>query len=102
MIDEASVIGMNMEEGFEAFKLYRQGQFEEEYYKVRFGINVSFDINEFIHGELRNKRKRGVYKIGRTNVSAEDFWTELEERTTLIKKCLLELIPDKKITRSRE
>ena len=101
-LTEQEILAMNLEEAWEAYKVYRDlDSNPENYIKIRFGIYAHFDINEFIHGTLKLKSKKGLYIIRKRIIKSELFWTEIEERLRIMKKALLSMIPDDKITRSR-
>lgn len=67
---------------------------EETYNKARFGIQLKFDIYDYINEMVKMKEKTGkILYRGRT-INISDFWTELEKRNILIKKWLIENTED--------
>ena len=74
----------------------------ETYEKARHGINLKFDIYDYINQTITIKTKTGKVQYRNKNFNLTDFWTELEERTILIRKWLKNNQPERQTTRAYE
>ncbi|MEC8339811.1 MAG: hypothetical protein VXZ40_04240 [Nanoarchaeota archaeon] len=63
---------------------------KEAYEKVRYGINFIFDINDFFGGKFCVKQKQRLVIIGGNVDSLDLFYTEVEERESLMRRHLIE------------
>lgn len=105
---ETDVRTLNVKEAFLTLTQYmaeEEGTFndiEDVYHKARFGINLKFDIYDYINEMINIKSKTGkiIYR-GRT-LDISDFWTELETRNILIKKWLIENTEEEGVIKSYE
>lgn len=66
---------------------------EEVYSKARYGVNIRFDLYDYLNNIMVIKGKTGKIivrgKNNRMNLyDISDFWTELEQRTIIMKKWL--------------
>lgn len=58
------------------------------YQKIRFGIDIYFDIYTLFSDEFVKKRKKELIIISKEKVSQKNFFTEIENRRLLIKEIL--------------
>lgn len=60
-----------------------------DYRKVRFGVNLHFDINDYLKGRIRIKGKQGIALVNGGSCNLATFESELEEREKIIKQWLI-------------
>lgn len=60
----------------------------KEYHKIRFGINLKFDINDHFRNIFPRKTKTGLIMIKGQWYATEDYYTELELRERVLKDWL--------------
>ena len=86
----------------EAWNMYKGVQEEDpNYAKIRFGISIPFDINDYLKGRMVIKGKIGKVIIRGIQQDLVDFETELELREKLIKAYLEEVMIGKEIKEPR-
>jgi len=68
---------------------------EEIYKKVRYGIDVDFDIYDYLHNIISIKGKTGKALYRGRSLRLRMIWTELEKRNNLMKEWLIENMEDK-------
>ena len=94
MSQDVDFRSLGLEEAWNYFKS-EANMNEEAYRKARFGVDIMFDINEYLLGYIRIKGKTGQVIHRATSYNTEDFFTELEMRERIIKEWLIEnLTPD--------
>lgn len=91
---------MNFEESWNYFKT-EINMTDTEYKKARFGINIRFDLNDYLKGRINIKSKSGKALIKGKSHDLEEFETEIEKRERLIKKWLLENCQEKEVAKPR-
>lgn len=74
---------------------------EATYKKVRFGITIKFDINDYIKGRITIKSKTGKAFIRGEAYELDEFETELEHREREMKNWLLENMTQEEIATPR-
>lgn len=102
---ESDILKMDLEEAYHLFLIEKKNmessddtdseetkETKEVYKKARFGIRVRFDIHDYFNEIYTHKAKCAKVKIGGETYDREDFYTETEERETLIKNFLIGLI----------
>ena len=86
----------------EAWNMYKiMADHNQEYRKARFGVNIKFDINDYLKGRILTKPKTGKALIRGKTCKLEDFETELEEREKIIKDWLVENYTEEDIATAR-
>lgn len=101
MIDEETILSLSMEA---AYKLYilklqdilsstdsegnRIGK-KEDYDKIRFGISISFELQDYFDSQFRKKPKDKQIVLYNETFNLQDFRTEIEEREKLLRGTLL-------------
>lgn len=80
---------MGLEEAYNYFILLIPST-TKEYNQARYGINIKFDIYEYFRGNLKIYQKKGIVVIHKQIIKLDHLYTELENRTKIIKKMLLE------------
>lgn len=58
------------------------------YQKIRFGIDIYFDIYTLFSDEFIKKKKKELIIINKANVTQKNFFTEIENRRLLVKEIL--------------
>ena len=102
---ETEILKMSLEEAYSLFLVERKNLETSEdvgrddviiikstYKQARFGIKVQFDIHDYFNEIYWHKAKCSKVKIGGDTFYREEFYTEIEERETLIKGFLIGLI----------
>ena len=73
---------------YKHFRLLKEELTEQDFNKVRYGINYNFDINDFLLGNFTiKKKKREVMIVGEV-INMKDFWTEIEDREDLMRSLI--------------
>ncbi len=68
---------------------------ERTYEAVRFGVNLKFDINEYLEGWIVPKPKSRLVVIAGKLYKSKDFFTEIENRKRMAKAFLLQEYSEK-------
>lgn len=84
-LDEEEDLDENGEKKYEELK--------ETYNKARYGITIKFDLYDYLNGVMQMKSKIGKIIVRSKKNKMElydisDFWTELEQRTIIMKRWL--------------
>jgi hypothetical protein len=87
MNNDMEILTLGLTEAWSMFKIMNNG--DESYRKVRFGITIKFDINDYIKGRIMTKPKIGKALIRGKTYKLEEFETELESRERVIKQWLM-------------
>lgn len=74
----------------------------QNYLKIRFGINIEFDIYKIITGNYLDKSKKNRIIIEKKEMHWSDFFTEMNERTALAKRTLISSIGNNDFIEGRE
>lgn len=93
MTEDIDINSLNIKESFLMLTQYMDEDYEdieEIYQKVRFGINLRFDIYDYINEMIKTKDKNGIVIYRGKNMNLTKFWTELEQRNIIAKKWLKE------------
>ena len=61
---------------------------EETYRIARYGVNIRFDIYDYLNNAIIMKEKKGVAMYRGRSIDLSDLWTELEKRTIKMRKWL--------------
>lgn len=88
MNQDLDILTLGLPEAWNMYKIMSDR--DEDYRKARFGIDIKFDINDYLKGRILTKPKTGKALIRGKTCSLEEFETELEEREKVIKSWLLE------------
>lgn len=93
MTEEQDIRTLSLEQVWKVFLIEKgeDAKAESIYKEARFGSSVSFDMYDYLNGNIQTKPKSGHIIIRGKSMDLEKFWTELEEREKLIKKYLLSL-----------
>ena len=87
-MNELELRSMDFNESWNTFKTEVQDS-TKEYRLARFGININFDINDYLKGRVLIKSKTGKAFVRGRAFDLEDFETELEKRERIIKEWLI-------------
>lgn len=82
-------IGETDEEGNDVYE-----ELPETYDKARFGINTKFDAYDYLNKVMIIKPKVGKVLYRGKTINLTDLWTELEERTIIMKQWIKANLPD--------
>lgn len=91
---EQDIGSMNIKESFLSLTQYlgdeKYPDLDEIYQEIRFGIDLKFDLYDYINEMIQTKSKSGrvIYR-GKT-IDLTKFWTEIETRNIKAKKWLKE------------
>lgn len=66
----------------------------ETYKKIRYGLEIKFDVYDYLNGVITIKSKIGVAIYRGKPIELSKLWDELEERTIVCRKWLKENIND--------
>lgn len=89
----AELGNMNLEEKYKRYILYTKydPKIRKYYKQIRFGIKIEFDIYDLICENFSEKAKSGLVLLRKkVPIQTTDLYTEMEERTALIEKGILE------------
>ena len=102
-MDIKDLVSLGLKEAYDVYNIEKLEKEElgEIYHKVRFGINLEFDIYDLFSNNYVVKEKKGIVIIGRRKYPMKDFFSEIENRNALIKKALIESIEDDDIVEGR-
>ena len=78
MREDFDIMTLGLYEAWNIFKIMCE---DARIYKlIRFGIDIKFDINDYLKGRIKIKPKSAKAMIRGRTIELEDFETELEER----------------------
>lgn len=97
---ELEIRQMTFEDAWQTFKTEIETN-TQEYQQTRFGINIKFDINDYLKDRITIKPKIGKAYIKGTSYELEQLETELEQRERIIKKWLIKTFKDEDIATPR-
>lgn len=101
--NQLDVATLPLHDAWKLFMLQKGIQNTQEYRKARFGININFDINDALIGNIKIKAKSQEAIINRWKYNLEDYNTELENRERIIKEYLIEqLEPERLVTYAKK
>lgn len=83
---------LGLPEAWNMFKLLTLH--DMDYRMARFGVDIKFDINDYLKGRIITKPKSGSALLRGRSVNLESFETELEKREKIIKEFLIENMKD--------
>lgn len=76
-------------------------EFNKQYQQIRFGINIQYDIYNYLEGKYQTKNKEDTIIIEGNQYSLKEFRTETENRIALAKNTIIENIKEKDIYKAR-
>lgn len=100
----ADVRGMELNELYKVLRSMREdiGNYESLLVKARFGINIRFDIHDWIRGiGIRPKEKTGIVIINGKPYQRSDIYTEIEAREDIMKEAIIEAMEQEEIVGPR-
>lgn len=100
MTNKIDVYTLDMNEAWSMFKIICTEK--KTYNKVRYGLNIQFDINDYIKGRINIKRKRGLAIIQGKAYNIISFETELENREKQMKEWLISEWLEEEIVTGRQ
>lgn len=100
MTNDTEIRTMALEQAWNTMKTEIE-MTEREYKQARFGINIIFDINDYLKGRITIKAKTGKAFIRGKAHRLEEFETELEQRERIIKGWLLDNFGDEEVATPR-
>ena len=86
--NDIDILTLGLSEAWNMYKI--MCEHDNEYKKARFGMNIKFDINDYLKGRIITKPKTGKALIRGKAYHLEEFETELETREKVIKDWLVE------------
>lgn len=93
-MNDNDVDKMDIKEAYELFSSEVQPH-TRIYHQARYGINLKFDIYDHFHNMMAIKEKSGIIIYRNQQFTMEEFWSEIEKRTILIKKWIKENLCNK-------
>lgn len=75
---------------YKNFRIFKDMITKEEYESVKYGINIKFDLNDYIFENFTIKKKQRIVIIAGQICQLEAFWEELEEREDIMRKIIYE------------
>lgn len=86
-MEELEIKTLDLEQCWLVFKTEIEME-TEEYRDVRFGVDIKFDINDYLLGNMKIVAKTGIIYYKGRNFNTESFYTELEKRERIMKRWL--------------
>ena len=77
------ILTLGIKEAWNVYKIKIDN--DEDYRKVRFGIKIKFDLNDYLKNRIVMKSKIGKVIVRGNTHNLTDFDTELEEREKIMK-----------------
>lgn len=99
MNQDLDILTLGLNEAWNMYKI--MASHDNSYKMARFGVNIKFDINDYLKGRIQTKPKSGRALIRGQTCKLEDFETELEEREKVVKEWLLENYQEEELTAPR-
>ena len=101
-LDEENIIALSLAEVWTLYKVKRKEMIkegftsEQEYNRIRYGITIMFELDDYIQERFRERPKSGEIVIQKIVYSIKEFRTEMEERERLMRNSLLNYYADDK------
>ena len=102
MSEKEDVLGMDFEKLYKVFLLLKlEKDLEEEYRKIRFGVDLKFDIYKYFGEDFVIKNKENIIIMDGKEFELGKFWSELENREAICRKAVMENMEDVDILAGR-
>jgi len=99
------ILKMDLETAFKTLNIIKideeidkndKKKLNEAYWKARNGIKIEFDIYDLLALNYSEKANKGIIIMnkGKKWYNASEFYTEIEERETAIKKAIIDSIKE--------
>lgn len=84
------IMRSDMETLYKHFRLLKNEskELEDEYRRVRFGIEYLFDIHDIFNGMFSIKQKSQLIIMNKISIPIIEWRTELENREDIMRECL--------------
>lgn len=105
MIDEETILTLSLDAAWTLYKIkfldmsrtkdedgnkVKPFTTTQDYDNIRFGLNIKFEIDDYLKNRFREKPKSGTIVIWKDEYNISDFRTEIDNRERMIRSALLD------------